>query len=264
VKLLDRIPPLRNALQHLSSVIWLLIETLQETIENVRQGRAPFRLSIFFEQTDRAGVGSLPLVSLVSFFLGLTMALLTGYQLRTFGTERLVPGLVAVGFTRELGPLLTGIMLAARIGAAYTAELGTMTVAEEVEAIEAMGIGPLRFLVSPRVLAVVLLTPCLVVVSNIAAMLGALIVCRWQLDISPAYYFQLISEAMQNRDIIAGMVKSILFGLIISLVACYKGLTVRGGAAGVGDATTSSVVTAITVVIGFDTLANIILIALYD
>jgi phospholipid/cholesterol/gamma-HCH transport system permease protein len=121
VKLLDRIPPLRNALQHLSSVIWLLIETLQETIENVRQGRAPFRLSIFFEQTDRAGVGSLPLVSLVSFFLGLTMALLTGYQLRTFGTERLVPGLVAVGFTRELGPLLTGIMLAARIGAAYTA-----------------------------------------------------------------------------------------------------------------------------------------------
>ena len=264
VKLLDRIPPLRNALQHLSSVIWLLIETVEETIENMRQGRAPFRLSIFFEQTDRAGVGSLPLVSLVSFFLGLTMALLTGYQLRTFGTERLVPGLVAVGFTRELGPLLTGIMLAARIGAAYTAELGTMTVAEEVEAIEAMGIGPLRFLVSPRLLAVVLLTPCLVVVSNIAAMIGALIVCRWQLDISPDYYLQLINESMQNRDIIAGMVKSILFGLIISLVSCYKGLTVRGGAAGVGDATTSSVVTAITVVIGFDTLANIILVALYD
>jgi phospholipid/cholesterol/gamma-HCH transport system permease protein len=264
VKLLDRIPPVRNALQDLSSVIWLLIETVQETIENVSQGRSPFRLSIFFEQTDRAGVGSMPLVSLVSFFLGLTMALLTGYQLRTFGTQNLVPGLVAVGFTRELGPLLTGIMLAARIGAAYTAELGTMTVAEEVEAIEAMGIGPLRFLVSPRVLAVVLLTPCLVVVANIAAMTGALIVCRWQLDISPAYYFQLISEALQNRDIIAGIVKSILFGLIISLVACYKGLTVRGGAAGVGDATTSSVVTAITVVIGFDTLANIILVAIYD
>ncbi len=145
-------------------------------------GRPPFRLSIFFQQTDRAGVGSMPLVSLVSFFLGTTMALLTGYQLRTFGTERLVPGLVAVGFTRELGPLLTGIMLAARIGAAYTAELGTMTVAEEVEAIEAMGIGPLRFLVSPRILAVVLLMPCLVVVSNIAALVGALIVSRWQFE----------------------------------------------------------------------------------
>jgi len=264
VTLLDRIPPVKHALQHLSSVVWLLVETVQETIDHILLGRPPFRLPIFFEQADRAGVGSLPLVSLVSFFLGLTMALLTGYQLRTFGTERLVPGLVAVGFTRELGPLLTGIMLAARIGAAYTAELGTMTVAEEVEAIEAMGIGPLRFLVAPRVLAVVLLMPCLVVVSNIAALIGGLIVSRWQLNISPSYFFQLVNEAVQNRDIIAGIVKSLLFGLIISLVSCYKGLTVHGGAAGVGDATTSSVVTAITVVIGFDTLANIVLIALYD
>lgn len=262
--LLDRIPPLKNGLQHLSSVIWLLIATIEETMENILRGRPPFRAAVFFEQTDRAGVGSLPLVSLVSFFLGLTMALLTGYQLRTFGTERLVPGLVAVGFTRELGPLLTGIMLAARIGAAYTAELGTMTVAEEVEAIEAMGIGPLRFLVSPRVVAVVFLTPCLVVVANLAALVGGMIVCRFQLDISPSYFIQLVNESLLNRDIIAGIVKSLLFGLIISLVACYKGLTVTGGAAGVGAATTSSVVTAITVVIGFDTLANIILVALYD
>jgi phospholipid/cholesterol/gamma-HCH transport system permease protein len=264
VTLLDRIPPLKNGLQHTSSIIWLLVDTIQETVENVLNGRPPFRLSSFFEQTDKAGVGSMPLVTLVSFFLGLTMALLTGYQLRTFGTERLVPGLVAVGFTRELGPLLTGIMLAARVGAAYTAELGTMTVAEEVEAIEAMGIGPLRFLVSPRILAVVLLMPCLVVVANIAALIGGLIISRWQLDISPSYFFQLVNESLQNRDIIAGVVKSLLFGLIISLVSCYKGLTVTGGAAGVGAATTSSVVTAITVVIGFDTLANIILVALYD
>ena len=263
--LLDRIPPLKHALQHLSSVVWLLVETVQETMEHILGGRPPFRLSIFFEQTDRAGVGSLPLVSLVSFFLGLTMALLTGYQLRTFGTERLVPGLVAVGFTRELGPLLTGIMLAARVGAAYTAELGTMTVAEEVEAIEAMGIGPLRFLVSPRLLAVVLLMPCLVVVSNIAALIGGLIVSPLAVEYLPLLLSSSSSMSrVQNRDIIAGMVKSLLFGLIISLVSCYKGLTVHGGAAGVGDATTSSVVTAITVVIGFDTLANIVLVALYD
>ncbi|MGA3170129.1 MAG: ABC transporter permease [Chthoniobacteraceae bacterium] len=262
--LLDRIPPVKHALQHLSSVLWLLIETVQETVEHMMSGRPPFRLSVFFHETDRAGVGSVPLVALVSFFLGLTMALLTGYELRTFGTENLVPGLVTVGFTRELGPLLTGIMLAARIGAAYTAELGTMTVAEEVEAIEAMGIGPLRFLVSPRLLATVLLMPCLVVVSNVAALLGGLLVSRWQLDIAPQYYLQLVHDSIQNRDIIAGVVKSVLFGLIISLVACYKGLTVHGGAAGVGDATTSSVVTAITVVIAFDTLANIILVAIYQ
>ena len=106
---------------------------------------------------------------MVSFFLGLTMALLTGYQLQRFGTERLVPGLVAIAFTRELGPLLTGIMLAARIGAAFTAELGTMQVSEEVEAIEAMGISPLRFLVAPRMLALFALMPCLSVVSSVAA-----------------------------------------------------------------------------------------------
>lgn len=262
--ILDRIPPLRHMLQHLSSVVWLLVETVGETIEHVRRGRLPFRPSLFFQQTDRAGVGSIPLIALVSLFLGLTMALLTGYQLQSFGTERLVPGLVAVGFTRELGPLITGIMVAARIGAAYTAELGTMTVAEEVEAIEAMGIGPLRFLVSPRVLAIFLLMPCLVVISDVTAMMGAAFISHLKLGISYPYFIDLVTSSLQRRDIIAGAVKSFLFGLIIGLVACYKGLTVRGGAAGVGDSTTSSVVTAITVVIGFDTLANIVLIALYD
>jgi phospholipid/cholesterol/gamma-HCH transport system permease protein len=171
---------------------------------------------------------------------------------------------VAIGFTRELGPLITGIMLASRIGAAYTAELGTMTVAEEVEAIEAMGIGPLRFLVSPRVLAVFFLMPCLVVISNLTANTGSALISKLQFNISLPYFLELLHDALQMRDIVAGIVKSFLFGLIIGLVACYKGLTVRGGAAGVGDATTSSVVTAITVVIGFDTLANMVLIALYD
>src|SRR5204863_8319323 len=121
-----------------------------EPTERIHHGRLPFRAASFYRHAERAGVDSVPLVGLVSFFLGLTMALLTGYQLQRFGTERLVSGLVAIGFTRELGPLITGIMLAARIGAAFTAELGTMEVNEEVEAVEAMGIGPLRFLVAPR------------------------------------------------------------------------------------------------------------------
>ena len=150
---------------------------------------------MFFEQTQRTGVGSVPLVVMVSFFLGLTMALLTGYQLRTFGTERLVPVLVATAFSRELGPLMTGIVLAARIGAAYTAELGTMTVSEEVEAIEAMGIGPLRFLVAPRLAAIVLLLPCLVVFSNMAAVTGAYFVCTTTLNIAFSYFIDLVRRA---------------------------------------------------------------------
>lgn len=257
-------PAVRSTLQHLSGVVWLLVHTVQEMGDRIMRGRLPFRLSIFFEQTDRAGIGSLGLVSLVSFFIGLTMALLTGYQLQTFGQERLVPGLVGISFTRELGPLMTGIMIAARIGAAYTAELGTMMVSEEVEAVESMGIGPLRFLVGPRVLAIFCLLPCLVVVSNVTAMCGAALISRWAFDIPFNRFVETAVDSLFIRDIVAGTVKSFLFGLIIGLVACYKGLTVSGGAAGVGDATTSSVVSSITTVIGFDTLCNIVLVALFD
>lgn len=257
-------PPIRAALQHTGGVVWLLVHTAQEIGDVALRGRFPFRLSIFFQQTERAGVGSVPLVALVSFFIGLSMALLTGYQLATFGQERLVPPLVAIAFTRELGPLMTGIMVAARIGAAYTAELGTMTVSEEVEAIEAMGLGPLRFLVSPRLLAIFLLMPCLVVVSDVTAMAGASLITRWAFDIPLQTFFQTALENLLLRDLVTGTMKSFLFGLIVGLVSCYKGLGVRGGAAGVGDATTSSVVTAITTVIGFDTLINVVVIALFE
>src|SRR2546423_5665865 len=159
----------RYFLREVGGVFWFIVNTFEETFERIQHGRVPFRAVSFFRHTERAGVDSVPLVGLVSFFLGLTMALLTGYQLQRFGTERLIPGLVAIAFTRELGPLLTGIMLAARIGAAFTAELGTRQVSEEVEAVEAMGIGPLRFLAAPRMLALFLLTPCLSTVSNLAA-----------------------------------------------------------------------------------------------
>jgi phospholipid/cholesterol/gamma-HCH transport system permease protein len=186
------------------------------------------------------------------------MALLTGYQLERFGTERLVPGLVAIAFTRELGPLLTGIMLAARIGAAFTAELGTMEVNEEVEAIEAMGISPLRFLVAPRMLALFALMPCLSVISSLAAIVATAFISYAYFNIALVYFNDLVLNSLLIRDIITGVMKSFLFGLLIAAIACYRGLNVTGGAAGVGNATTSSVVTAITTVIGFDTLFNIV------
>ncbi len=248
----------RSFLREVGSMFWFIVQTFEETLERIGQGRVPFRAVSFFRHTERAGVDSVPLVGLVSFFLGLTMALLTGYQLQRFGTERLVPGLVAIGFTRELGPLLTGIMLAARIGAAFTAELGTMQVSEEVEAIETMGIGPLRFLVAPRMLALFFLMPCLSTVSNIAAIFASSLVCKAYFSIAFVYFLDLVKDALLIRDIITGILKSLMFGLLIGAIACYRGLTVKGGAAGVGTSTTSSVVTAITTVIGFDTVYNII------
>jgi phospholipid/cholesterol/gamma-HCH transport system permease protein len=248
----------RGFLREVGSMFWFIAHTFEETLDRVRNGRGPFRAASFFRHTERAGVDSVPLVGLVSFFLGLTMALLTGYQLQRFGTERLVPGLVAIGFTRELGPLITGIMLAARIGAAFTAELGTMQVSEEVEAIEAMGIGPLRFLVAPRMLALFLLMPCLSTVANLAAIFASSLICRAYFSIAFIYFLDLVKDALLIRDIITGVLKSFMFGLLIGAIACYRGLTVKGGAAGVGTATTSSVVTAITTVIGIDTLYNIV------
>src|SRR5947209_3906463 len=245
-------------LREVGSMFWFIAHTFEETIERLRDGRVPFRASSLFRHAERAGVESVPLVALVSFFLGLTMALLTGYQLQRFGTERLVPGLVAIGFTRELGPLLTGIMLAARIGAAFTAELGTMQVSEEVEAIEAMGIGPLRFLVAPRMLALFSLTPCLAVISSLAAIFASSLISRAYFSIAFVYFKDLVLNALLMRDIITGIIKSFLFGGLIAGISCYRGLTVKGGAAGVGTATTSSIVTAITTVIGFDTLYNIV------
>jgi phospholipid/cholesterol/gamma-HCH transport system permease protein len=247
-----------NFLRELGSMFWFIVDTSDEIVDRLRQGRVPFRAASFFRHAERAGVDSIPLVGLVSFFLGLTMALLTGYQLQRFGTERLVPGLVAIGFTRELGPLITGIMLAARIGAAFTAELGTMQVSEEVEAIEAMGIGPLRFLVAPRMLALILLMPCLSTVSNASAIFASSLVSRAWFSIAFVYFVDLVRDALLIRDIITGVLKSFMFGLLISGIACYRGLSVTGGAAGVGTATTSSVVTAITTVIGFDTLYNMV------
>ncbi len=253
----------RGFLGEIGGIFWFLVNTFAETMDNMRRGRAPFRAASFFRHTERAGVGSVPLVAMVSFFLGLTMALLTGYQLQRFGTERLVPGLVAIAFTRELGPLLTGIMLAARIGAAFTAELGTMQVSEEVEAIEAMGIGPLRFLVAPRLLALFSLMPCLSVISSIAAIVATALISNAYFNIAFVYFNDLVLDALLIRDIVTGVIKSFLFGLLIGAIACYRGLNVKGGAAGVGTATTSSVVTAITAVIGFDTVFNVVYVVFF-
>jgi len=253
----------RNFLREVGSVFWFISQTFEETIERLRDGRVPFRAASFFRHAERAGVDSVPLVGLVSFFLGLTMALLTGYQLQRFGTERLIPGLVAISFTRELGPLITGIMLAARVGAAFTAELGTMQVSEEVEAIEAMGIGPLRFLVAPRMLALFFLMPCLSTISNISAIFASSLISKAYFSIAFPYFIDLVRDALLIRDIVTGVFKSFMFGLLIAAIACYRGLNVQGGAAGVGTATTSSVVTAITVVIGVDTLYNIVYVVFY-
>lgn len=238
-------------------------ETVSEIAERIASHRTPFRWQDFFYQCNRVGVGSVPMVILLSVFVGLTMALLTGYQLQAFGLVTLVPAVVSVSFTREMGPLFTGIVLASRIGAAYTAELGAMTSGGEVDAIEGMGIGALRYLVTPRLLAILCLTPCLTVIAVISGILGGAFISSLMLQISFGYFYDQVMTNLLVKDLMAGIVKSFLFGGIIGVIACYKGLSVRGGAVGVGIATTSSVVSAITTVIICDSFCNIFIVIFF-
>ncbi len=250
-------------LRELTSLVWVARETTSELLERVAARRVPVRREDFFHQTNRVGAGSIPLVALVSIFIGLTMALLTGYQLQSFGIVTLVPAIVSVSFTREMGPLFAGIMLAARIGAAYTAELGAMTAAAEVEAIEGMGIGALRYLVIPRFAAICFLTPCLSVLSVVSGILGAAFISNLTLHLSYGFFYDQVMSNLLVKDVLSGVVKSFLFGGIIGWIACFKGMGVRGGAAGVGAATTSSVVTSITTVIACDALCNIFMVTVF-
>jgi phospholipid/cholesterol/gamma-HCH transport system permease protein len=252
-----------GVLEELSSLVQMARETAAEVGDRLKAKRTPIRRAHFFTQTARVGVGSLPLICLVSVFIGLTLALLTGYQLDKFGMVTLVPPIVAISFVREMGPLFTGIVIAARIGAAYTAELGAMVAADEVEAIEAMGIGPLRYLVTPRFLAIFFLTPCLSVVSIIAGIGGGAFISNLLLSLGWDFFFNEVIRNLLVKDIVAGVIKSFLFGGIVGWIACYKGLGVTGGATGVGTATTSSVVTTISSVIACDSICNILIVIFF-
>ncbi|MCE0483340.1 MAG: ABC transporter permease [Methylacidiphilales bacterium] len=250
-------------LEELGSLTWLAGNTAAEIGDRVAERRPPFRLADFFFQTARVGVGSLPMVILLSVFVGLTMALLTGYQLQKFGVTTLVPPVVGIAFTREMGPLFTGIVLASRIGAAFTAELGAMIAGGEVDALEAMGIGPLRYLVTPRWLAIFCMTPCLAVLSTLSGICGGAFISDLMLQLGYSFFFDQVMLNLMVKDILAGVFKSFVFGALIGLISCYKGLGVKGGAVGVGVATTSSVVTAVSSVIAFDSVINIFLVLLF-
>jgi phospholipid/cholesterol/gamma-HCH transport system permease protein len=182
--------------------------------------------------------------------------MLTSYQLVKLGAEIMIAGLVGVSFTRELGPLITAIVVASRVGAGIAAEIGTMKVSEEIEALQTMGIDPVRYLVVPRFLALLLMVPCLAVLSNLIGIAGGYMIGHFSLEIDTNYYFSRTFENLVAKDICIGLVKSFSFGAIISFVGCYQGLIVRGGAEGVGRATTLSVVCSIILVIVVDCLWN--------
>ncbi len=243
---------LNTALYHITSFAylhWLLIRLF--LVGLVKPGKI-FRGKQIFEQMFLMGVQSIPIVAVTSLFLGMTLAMLTTYTLADFGAEVWVAGLVGVGFTRELGPLITAIVVAGRVGASISAELGTMVVSEEIDALDTMGINPIRYLVLPRFLALLIMMPCLAIMSDYLGILGGYLISAMKMDMSFAYYKDLTVEALKLKDVFTGLIKSLSFAMIISMIGCYQGLIVSGGAEGVGKGTTKSVVNSLIFVIAAD------------
>src|SRR5713226_6352511 len=203
---------------------------------------APHYLADTLEQMDVIGVGSLPIVLLVGFFIGAVMVLQTSSQFERFGQTALTGDVVALALVRELGPTITGLLVAGRNASGMASELGSMLVTEQVDAMRAMGTDPTRKLVTPRVVATVLMLPLLTAVADFIGLVGGFVVSSFELRLNPVQYWTRAIDALALADIVQGMTKPLIFGFILSTVGCYQGLTVRGGTQGVGRATTQAVV----------------------
>jgi len=194
-------------------------------------------------QIVKLGRDSLPIVLLTGIFTGMVLALQTAYGLQRFGAKDYVGNVVSLAMVRELGPVLTALMLCGRVGAGIAAELGSMVVTEQVDAIRALGASPISKLVTPRILAALLAVPALVVFADVIGIYGGGLVAVQELDQTAFRYKSAILYTIVIRDVIDGLIKSAVFGVLFVSIACYKGLNTKGGTEGVGTATTSSVVT---------------------
>jgi phospholipid/cholesterol/gamma-HCH transport system permease protein len=208
-------------------------------------GRRGIKWGRVVQQMALVGVEAVPIVVFISLLVGVVLALNGAQQLRQFGASIFVANLVGISMTREMGPLITAIIVAGRTGSAIAAELGTMVISEEIDAMRTMALDPVRFLVVPKVLALMLMMPLLTVMSNVAGIGGGYLIGTLGLDLGSDAYLSQTVQSLFVSDVMTGLVKSVVFGVLIGLVGAYRGLSVRGGPESVGRATTSAVVTAI-------------------
>jgi phospholipid/cholesterol/gamma-HCH transport system permease protein len=206
--------------------------------------RRPFESRLLIQQMDSIGVRSLNVVSLTGIFAGMVLALQMGHFLAKFGAKIYVSRIMGLSLLREMGPVLTALMIGARVGAGIASELGTMKVTEQIDAMRALGSSPVKKLVVPRVLATILMLPVMTVFSDAIGLLGGLLIAVTQLQLTSAYFVTSLVNNTRLEDFVSGIGKSIFFGYLISIIACSKGLNAKGGADGVGRATTSAVVAA--------------------
>jgi phospholipid/cholesterol/gamma-HCH transport system permease protein len=219
-------------------------------IEPLRGGQ--FRLGRSMHQAMAVGVEALPIISLITFFVGTILALQSAYELRKFGALQFVASAVAISMTRELGPLMTAIVVIGRSGSAFAAEIGTMKVNEEIDAIETMALDPVQFLVAPKFVAMLLMMPCLTTWADFMGVLGGGMFGVSSAGFTWKTYIQATLDALVMRDIMTGLIKSLMFAMVITAVGCQEGFSTGAGSEEVGRSTTSAVVKSIFLVILVD------------
>ena len=211
--------------------------------------KKPFYLKQFFSHIIDIGFYSLPVVGLTTFFSGMVLALQTYSGFDNFNDETTISKIVLTSILRELGPVLAGLMVCGRVGAKMAAEIATMRVSNQIDALETLSTRPIQFLISTRLLASIIAVPFLVLVGNIIGVFGGFIVATFKLDLNPILYMISTIDNFNSIDLIQGLIKALVFGIIISIISCYFGFNASGGAEGVGRATTISVVTASTLIL---------------
>ena len=227
-----------RALEQVGAFSILIARSARESVRRRPEGQ------VVLDQLYQLGVLSVGIATVTAMFTGMVLALQTSYSLAAYGAKFFVGDIVALSLVRELGPVLTSLMVGGRVGAGITAEIGTMNVTEQIDAIRAMASSPVRKLVVPKVIAIVIMLPVLVVLSDFVGIMGGLLMAVTSLNQPAAFYMQHVIKAIHPEDILSGLGKTVVFALLIGFIACYKGLTATGGADGVGRATTETVVAA--------------------
>ena len=220
------------------------------------KGKGKVRLDDAFVHMERFSIRSMGIVALVLFFVGVILALQMAYVLRTLGVTDYIANITGVAMTREMGPLLVAMVMTGFMGAAIAAEIGTMVVSEEVLALETAALPPVRFLVVPRVLATMIVMPCVSLVATYIGIIGGLAVGYFLLGIEFEKYVRRTLESLTYKDVFTGLIKAEAFGILIALIGCLEGFQVTGGAEGVGRATTNAVVRSVVAVIVFDLVST--------
>jgi len=250
----------RAALRHWKSAIESIRFLGEIWIACVRlaSGRAHFRASDFALTIQQCGAEAVGIVTLVSFLVGLILAFIGAIQLKQFGAQIFVADLVGLGMAREMGAMMTAIIMAGRTGASFAAQLGTMTANEEIDALKTMGISPIEFLVLPRLLALTLMMPLLCLYSNLLGIAGGAVVGVGMLDLGVVSYFDQTRNALSLADFAAGLIKAVVYGSLVALSGCLRGMQCGRSAAAVGNATTSAVVTSIVLIVIASGIINVI------